>query len=179
MNESYRETVESKLTPVTFDGKDFYSKEDVMRLLESMPQLAAKEIFVLAMFKRYKRSEEHPTLGIEPVAWYKTLEEAIENLHLNAAYFCDYEAGCRPYNPYALIEKRTAANLRPTPGEHTFPFALVERVPEGPEGCGLLGDYDADVHFFEWKDNAEHTGGDYVPMERPKEFSGMISFTIG
>lgn len=113
-----------------------------------------KCIYVLQAFRRYKRDEEHPVYGERNIGWYSTLDAAIENLHANkdviAETMPDDDGVDYPYYQYALIEK----------------------VPEGPYACGMDNDDDA-VKFFEWKD------GDYVEMERPKEFIGVIGFTMG
>jgi len=117
-----------------------------------------KFIYVLQVFVRYKRDENHPTREERTIGWYPTLESAIENLHTNVAVFSEEHSidvsdgwsECLPFYPYALIEK----------------------VPEGPYSCGMVGDED-DVKFFKWEN------GDYVEMERPKELVGTVGFTMG
>lgn len=123
-----------------------------------MEQQEIKCIYVLQVFERYKRDAEHPTREERTIGWYSTLESAVENLHVNKAVFaetvqCQLEDGTTIDRPY-------------------YPYALIEKVPEGPYSCGMVGDED-DVKFFEWEN------GDYVEMERPKELKGTIGFTMG
>lgn len=117
-----------------------------------------KFIYVLQVYMRYKRDAEHPRRGDRTIGWYSTLESAIENLHANKDVFAETvphraEDGTTVYVPY-------------------YPYALIEKVAEGPYSCGMVGDTE-DVTFFKWVD------GDYVEMERPKELKGTVGFTIG
>ena len=109
-----------------------------------------KEIFIIQVYKRNKRDEEHPTRGSRTIGWYSTFKDAEENLHANKDIFAEV------MDDYVY-----------------YPYALIERVPEGPYSCGICGDEDNDVKFYEWKD------GDYVPCERPKELQGVIGLTMG
>ena len=113
-------------------------------------------IYVLQVFVRYKRDEDHPTREERTIGWYSTLESAVENLHANAAVFA---------------EEHSIDGSERIP---FYPYALIEKVPEGPYACGTLGDIDCgDVLFYKW-DN-----GDYTEMPQPKELNGTIGFTMG
>lgn len=117
-------------------------------------QPVQKCIYVLQAFRRYKLDEEHPDYGERNIGWYSTLDAAIENLHANKSVIAETAMACNGVEiPY-------------------YKYALIEKVPEGPYACWMDNDDDA-VKFFEWKD------GDYVEMERPMEFKGVIGFTMG
>lgn len=115
-----------------------------------------KCIYVLQVLQRTLRSAEHPTRGERTIGWYETRELAEKNMHADASLICEYVEGCEAY----------------------YPYALIERVPEGPYGTLLYND-DGDVQFYRWEDNADCTGGDYVPMGRPRELRGVVGFTMG
>ena len=129
-----------------------------MEQLKTLEPAVIKCIYVLQVFERYKRDVEHPSYGDRTIGWYSTLESAVENLHVNKNVLaetvpCQLEDGTTIDIPY-------------------YPYALIEKVPEGPYACGMAGD-EGDVMFFKWEN------GDYVGMERPKELNGIIGFTMG
>jgi hypothetical protein len=129
-----------------------------MEQLKTLEPSVIKCIYILQVFERYKRDAEHPSYGDRTIGWYSTLESAVENLHANVAVFAEEDSidvsdGWSERIPF-------------------YPYALIEKVPEGPYACGMVGDEGA-VMFFKWEN------GDYVEMERPKELNGIIGFTMG
>lgn len=119
--------------------------------------METKYIYVLQVFERYKRDADHPRRCERNIGWYSTLESAIENMHRNKDIIAE------------TVPRKTENGVVEVP---FYPYALIEKVYEGPYSCGTMGDGD-DVLFFEWKD------GDYVPMKRPRELEGVIGFTLG
>jgi hypothetical protein len=119
-----------------------------------------KAIYILQVMKRFKRDENNPSRAERNIGWFSSLEAAIENLHTNK----DVIGETVP----------TKTKEFGTVDYPFYPYALIEKVYEGPYSCGMQGD-ENDVKFFEW----DIATKDYVEIPRPKELEGIIGFTLG